>query len=173
MSSKLMIVHYDRTPYKAVGRHGSRVQRANGKRLRDWRRAQEMARKWPQLAAPVWLELIHHLPPWMLDPTTSDGSHSAYYDIKGKRIGIIQASLLTGDIGARRIGLDQIGEYEVSTVHLTDAALHTNDGRPLIFETMAFHAGEPEQRWLTTTKERAQRQHAQVCNMVLRGELNN
>lgn len=168
-----MIVNYTRMPYRRTGRHGSRVQRANACRRRDWRRAQDFTHRWPGLSAPEWLRVLQDLPGWLYDPNAQGASSLASYDVKGRRIGMLQASLLTSDIGARRIGLDQVGDYEVSTVHLAEAVQHTADGRPLIFETAVFHMhGEPgPQLWRTTTRERAQRQHAEICDKVRRGEL--
>jgi hypothetical protein len=142
------MINYDRVPTLPRGRHGSRVQRANHRRRSDW---QEFEQHLAGLRA-----LEQH--PW--------------YDPDGKPIGMLEASLLLHDIDARRIGLDYIGDYEVSTVHIPDVVHRTADGQPLMFETMVFDkTGDPVQKWLTTTKERARHQHAQVCNKVRRGEV--
>lgn len=166
-------VHYDRLPWLPRGRNGSRVQRANHQRRHEWQRANSLARSWPQLGAPVWVDLVHKLPAWMIDPNAPGGPEklSTHYGLDGKPIGILQASLLMGDEEVRRIGLDVIGEYEVSTVFLPDVVHRTRDGRPLLFETLVWFKGDAAQRWLTTTKQRAEWMHVQVCNMVQRDGL--
>lgn len=88
------------------------------------------------------------------------------YDIDGNPISMEEASRLLADISARRIGLDQIGDFEVSTVHMPSVVYFTSDGRPLIFETMVSFKGDPVQRNLTTTKELAKQQHEWVCHQV-------
>lgn len=149
------MIHYDRTPYRATGRHGSRVQRANHRRRTDWQQfAQHLA---------GWRALEQHL--------LAGSEQHPWYDPNGRPIGMLEASLLLSDIDTRRVGLDYIGGYEISTVHMPDAYYWDDDGRPLIFETMVFTDDGPVQKWLTTTKERARQQHAQVCNMVRRGEV--
>lgn len=150
-----MIIHYDRVPTLPRGRHGSRVQRANHRRRTRWQVVEEHLAGWQALEQHLLRGSEQH--PW--------------YDPDGKPIGMLEASLLLHDIDARRIGLDYIGDYEVSTVHMPDVFQYTDDGQPLMFETMVFRDGQAEQRWLTTTKERARQQHAQVCNMAHRGEL--
>jgi hypothetical protein len=162
-----MIIHYDRVPTLPRGRHGSRVQRANHKRRTEWQRAKSLARNWPELGAPAWASLIRTLPASAYDGKVISGYGLAHYDMTGKPIGMVQASFLLKDIDARRIGLDHIGGYEVSTVHMPDVAYYTGDGRPLMFETMVFDdTGMTVGRWLTTTKELAKQQHEWVCHRV-------
>lgn len=89
------------------------------------------------------------------------------YDIDGNPISMEEAARLTSDIEARRIGLDHIGDYEVSTVHLADAFQLTHDGRPLMFETMVSGRTDQSERiWRTTTKELAKQQHEWLCHVV-------
>lgn len=165
-------VHYDRLPWLPRGRNASRVQRSNARLQRDWRRAQRMAQSWPQFGAPLWLDMLRQLPPWMLDPHAPGGPRhlSSHYGVDGKRIGIVQASLLLGDEKARRVGLTKIGEYEVSTVFLPDLP-PAHDGRRLLYESLVSSTrGGPTQVWRTTTRKRAVLMHAQVCDMVAQGK---
>lgn len=63
-----------------------------------------------------------------------------WYDRQGRRISIERASELLIDLDYKRVALDEIGPYEVSTVWLGLDHGWTPGGAPLIFETMVFTA---------------------------------
>ena len=46
-----MIIHNDRTPYRATGRHGSRVQRANHLQRLGWEYDKQAWHNWQQARA--------------------------------------------------------------------------------------------------------------------------
>jgi len=46
LGSRQVILHYDRTPYRTTGRHGSKVQQKNARLQRQWRLAKQRARDW-------------------------------------------------------------------------------------------------------------------------------
>lgn len=159
------MINYDRTPYRATGRHGSRVQAANHRRRTEWQRAKNQARSSVSYAA--WLARHRDVfPGWMLDPDPGRSGALAKYDIDGKPISMAEGMWLTDNITKRRIGLDQVGDFEVSTVHMPEDQRYYGEGPPLIFETMVFHRGEPVRKWLTSTKELAQQQHEWVCHAM-------
>lgn len=154
-----MIIHYDRTPYLPRGRHASRIQRTMHRRRRSWVYLKDHVRNWEQRTG----QRVNDEPDV---PRRSD-----WYDIDGNPITMLEAMALTDNIAKRRIGETYIGDYRVSTVHMPDVVHFTDDGRPLIFETMVFgKTGSPAQKWLTWSKERAALMHEQVCDMVRNGE---
>jgi hypothetical protein len=103
----------------------------------------------------------------MLDPNEASPMHALHYGLDGKPIGMMQASLLTNDYEARRIGDTRIGDdYRVSTVFMTDTAHYTRDGRPLLYESMVFYRGESVRKWVTSTRPLAEQQHEWVCHAV-------
>lgn len=66
---------------------------------------------------------------------------SGYYDRQGNRL--TQEEAFTPehwDVDRRRVAVDQVGEYHISTVHLVIDHQY-GDGPPLIFETMVFEGG--------------------------------
>lgn len=63
-----------------------------------------------------------------------------WYDRQGRRISVERASELLIDLDYKRVALDEIGPYEVSTVWLGLDHGWTPGGAPLIFETMVFTA---------------------------------
>jgi len=50
-------------------------------------------------------------------------------------------------IDARRVGLERVGRYEVSTVFLVHNHRHFGDGPPIVFETMIFDTEAPDHDW--------------------------
>ena len=86
--------------------------------------------------------------------------YAKYYDIDGHPIGVARAEELLGDIDARRVALTEVGERTVSTVHLVLDHSFTDDGPPVLFETMAFPECAICVR--TPTKEAALAMHDQV-----------
>lgn len=63
-----------------------------------------------------------------------------WYDRRGRRISIERASELLGDLDYKRVALDEIGPYTVSTVWLGLDHAWSPGAAPLIFETMVFTA---------------------------------
>lgn len=62
-----------------------------------------------------------------------------WYNRDGEPISMEEAHWLLADQEARRVGLDQIGPYMVSTVFLVlDHGL--GQGKPVLYETMVFSA---------------------------------
>lgn len=72
-----------------------------------------------------------------------------WYDRRGRPLDMAEAEPLLRDPDYRRVALDRVGPYEVSTVWLGldhGFGLHA---RPVIFETMVFSADE----WHDTERE--------------------
>lgn len=95
-----------------------------------------------------------------------------WYDGDGRPIGQREAEQLLLDFDARRVALEQIGPYRVSTVHLVSDHSFFDGGPPLIFETMIFdeEGGEVEHVeqscWRTPNRTAALAAHDQAVAMV-------
>jgi hypothetical protein len=103
-----------------------------------------------------------------------------YYDIKGKKISILEWANLLEDLNFNRhVGLDLINGYRISTVWLgLDHRFRfgiDNDLPPLIFETMIFLNDETKPKEEDTfayfqerysTMEEALEGHQLACKMV-------
>lgn len=89
---------------------------------------------------------------------------SEYYDRSGKPITLEEWR--DSDRAARRVALDKVGEYEVSTVWL-GLDHQFGGGPPLIFETMIFGSGplDNEMRRYSTEAE-ALAGHAEMVKMA-------
>lgn len=61
-----------------------------------------------------------------------------WYDRQGRRISTERANELLVDLDYRRVALDEIGPYEVSTVWLGLDHGWSGGAAPVIFETMVF-----------------------------------
>lgn len=95
-----------------------------------------------------------------------------WFDIDGNPIDVALANELLGDLDARRIAVDNVGPYEISTVHLVldhQLALSDEPGPPLIFETMVFGSRSDQfdgAMWRTATKFAALAQHDQTVALI-------
>jgi hypothetical protein len=65
---------------------------------------------------------------------------SRYFDRKGEPLDLMRFAVLFEDDDYRRVGFDEVGPFEVSTVWLGLNHRH-GPGTPLIFETMVFRKG--------------------------------
>jgi hypothetical protein len=98
-------------------------------------------------------------------------SYHFWFDIDGNPITAEEADRLLRDIDARRVALDQIDGWEISTVHLV-VGIHEMCGPPLTFETMIFDPdGNPcwEERY--PTKHAALAGHDQVMAAIRSGAI--
>lgn len=79
------------------------------------------------------------------------------------------------DIANRRIGLDRVGNLEVSTVFLVIDHSHGRSGPPVLFETMVFDVGDGGSRFdeqfcdRYTSKAAAEAGHARVVAALQAG----
>lgn len=90
-----------------------------------------------------------------------------WYDRKGKPISVQAAEELFHDIVARRVALDIVDGWRVSTVHMVVDHNVFGDGPPLIFETMVFDgSGEPVTEDRTATEEQARVAHQRAVAEV-------
>jgi hypothetical protein len=102
------------------------------------------------------------------------------YDKEGKPISMAQFSELLEDMEYKRVALDEIGPYEVSTVWLGLDHNWTGNGPPIIFETMVFTASawnadrsDPDHEPLLeidtlryATETEALAGHHEVCTLI-------
>lgn len=65
---------------------------------------------------------------------------AAWYDRQGNRLNMDEAAAILADQEGRRIGLDRVGPYVISTVFLV--LDHGWRGTPELYETMVFSADE-------------------------------
>ena len=99
-----------------------------------------------------------------------------FYDRQGKPLTIEKANDLLGDLDYKRLAVDTIGPYVVSTVWLGVDHGWIRPGPPVIFETMIFTRSdwEDEKRgglaefdvYRYTTEEKARSGHEEVCTLV-------
>lgn len=68
----------------------------------------------------------------------------------------------------KRIGYDQFGDTEVSTVWLGLDHGYSRRGAPVIFETMIFGGPLSDETWRYCTEEQARMGHTLISNMVRR-----
>lgn len=67
----------------------------------------------------------------------------------------------------RQIGLDTVGDVEVSTVFLGLDHNFERSGPPILWETMTFGSGQPqEQRRCSGSREQAEAMHAEMVEWV-------
>lgn len=101
-----------------------------------------------------------------------------YYalDADGAVRGVNESRDATWDIDRRRIGLDRVGNYEVSTVFLTMDHGY-GSGPPVVFETMVFEiqddaSGLGYERFCErySTKAAAEAGHAKVVAALTAGQ---
>jgi hypothetical protein len=92
---------------------------------------------------------------------------SLYYDRGGQPISLDEWSKLMEDPEYRRIGLDEIGPYRVSTVWLglnhSWSSIVGGPDIPIIFETMVFGSDEQERY---ATEPQARCGHARMVALV-------
>jgi hypothetical protein len=70
----------------------------------------------------------------------------------------------------RRIGLEQVGEVEVSTVFIGCDHRFVSEGGPILWETMTFGPGPWDGWcWRYTSREDAVRGHVRVVDLVRAG----
>jgi hypothetical protein len=76
---------------------------------------------------------------------------SDFYDRQGHRLELMEWARLFEDNNYKRVALDEVGDYVVSTVWMGSDHNYWPTGRPLIFETMVFAAGD----WNDTSRPRS------------------
>lgn len=90
-----------------------------------------------------------------------------WYDAEGQPITVTAAEALMADIHARRVALDDVSGWCVSTVHTVLDQNVFGDGPPLIFETMIFDAnGESVHEIRTPNRQAALDAHRRACAEV-------
>jgi hypothetical protein len=98
-----------------------------------------------------------------------------WFDRQGQPIDAEAANRLLGDMAYSRIARTEITsasdsniEFDVSTVWLGVNYNFTNDGPPIIFETMVFGGDESQDQmqWRWSTEEEARAGHAQVVTSI-------
>lgn len=92
-----------------------------------------------------------------------------WYNIDGEVIPMEESWKLFEDAEYRRIGFDEMGDYEISTVLLMLDHNYSNEGPPLIFETMVFPVGGLKLDLLCrryATKEEAAQGHIEALELV-------
>lgn len=87
-----------------------------------------------------------------------------YYDWEGRPITSDQWTVLLAD--ERHIGLDQVGDVEVSTVYIGIDHGHGLSERPLIFESMLFGGDYDGWAWRYATEREARAGHAHLVAAV-------
>lgn len=92
-----------------------------------------------------------------------------FYDRDGQPLSIADADRLLGDRDYRRVALDQIGPYRVSTVWRGVDYAWGEGGPPVIFETMVFGPADDLNdidvvRY--STEAEATAGHEEVCTLV-------
>lgn len=93
-----------------------------------------------------------------------------YYDRNGQPITFEQWSALRADLdafGYRRVGLTEVSRnVEVSTVWLGINHNWSDDGPPLIFETMIFGGPLDQEQWRYATEADAERGHEDAVRLA-------
>lgn len=96
-----------------------------------------------------------------------------FFDKNGELIDVYQFETLFADMDYRRIGLDHVGPYHVSTVWLGINYNFSRQGPPIIFETMVFVGVEADdplgmdmfiERY--ATEEQARQGHADLITLI-------
>lgn len=97
---------------------------------------------------------------------------SDYYDKEGKPISLEVLGALYGSTeDYRRIGLDYVGNWRVSTVWLGSDHNFSEVGPPLIFETMVFEGNKSDDKFCAryATEAEARTGHARVVRELMFG----
>ena len=106
----------------------------------------------------------------------------AYYILDGKKVLRVGRETcyrwLEMESDKKIVAQEYIGRYWVSTVFLTHDHRFTDDGPPIVFETMVFarkEDGEPdmcgEYQDRCSTYEEAQAMHKRICDAVRDGKI--
>jgi hypothetical protein len=89
-----------------------------------------------------------------------------FYDRKGQPMTLEEWSSAFEDFEGRRIAADELYGYTVSTVWLGADHGFGRSAKPLIFESMVFHATEPEECRRYATEDEARAGHAALVAEV-------
>jgi hypothetical protein len=93
-----------------------------------------------------------------------------YYDRQGRPISLEGWALLLRDLDYRRVGLDEVGGFVISTVWLGLNHQWLASQPPIIFETMVFSAEDekPVEEYMDrySTEEEARLGHLNVVSVV-------
>ncbi|MFI5687887.1 hypothetical protein [Streptomyces sp. NPDC051636] len=97
-----------------------------------------------------------------------------WYDRQGQPLDVATADRLLGDMKYARVARTRITsttvpeiEWDVSTVWLGTNHNFTNDGPPIIFETMVFGSGDGDQYMQRyATEDQARAGHAETVTLV-------
>lgn len=97
-----------------------------------------------------------------------------WYDRQGNPLDTTTADRLLGDMTYKRVARTRVTsasdpsiDWDVSTVWLGTNHNFTNDGPPIIFETMVFGSGDGDQYMQRyATEEQARAGHAETVTLV-------
>lgn len=90
----------------------------------------------------------------------------SYYDRQGNEINSKEWGLLHGDNDYRIVDCVALDDVMVSTVWLGIDHSFSDDGPPIIFETMVFGGKYDQEQWRYSTEEQAMAGHEEVVKLV-------